>query len=221
VNHKVAGGNLAAAINQSEFQFLTFGQTLKTGTLYRTDVDENVFAAAILLDEAKTLLGVEELDRALALTNDLGWHAAAVTAAAAATAGGAKAATAACAITAAKARAAAGKAAAITTAEASATTAAAAEPVTTARKRVETFFAETIPLVATTSATTSIETHKPKRTFVSPSYRSSERHGRSQLDDRLKKPHANMAFSSAFSGIAEKLHQCERIPVYMFLTGAA
>ncbi len=175
-NRDVAGGNLAAAINQSEFQPLTFGEAFKTGPFDSADVNENVFAATLLLDEAEALVCVEKLYDALALANDLGWHSAAITAAA--TRGTAEAATAS-AITAAKAATrgtAAAAAEAITAAAAKTVTAASTEAITTAAaatagKGVKTAFrTETIPLVAPTSATTSIETHKPSITFASPSY---------------------------------------------------
>ena len=118
------------------------------------------FPAFIALNEAESLLSVEEFDLALAGANDLGGHPAATCAAARRTAAIAAEST-------------AGSAAAAEAITASAT---AAEPVTTAtgapvvatetgrtalRKRLETVFTETIPLVAPPAATTSIVTHEP------------------------------------------------------------
>ena len=171
----VAGGNLAAAINQREFQPLTFGEAFKASPLDRADMNENVFAATLLLDETETLVCVEELYDTLALANDLGRHTAAITAAAASW--GTAEAAAASAIAAAKAatRGTAAAAEAITaTAAAKTVTTTSSETVTTTATACEgvktAFRTETIPLVATTSATTSIETHKPSITFASPSY---------------------------------------------------
>jgi hypothetical protein len=173
-NDEIAGRDLSATIDKGEFKALAFCQTFETGTLNCADVNKDVFATIFALHEAETLLGIEELDDALALADDLGRHAAATAATARATE----------AATTAAAAWAATEAAAITAAETTATTAAAAKAITTtkavaaaetvatteaaARERIETFFAETVPLVATLAATSSIETHKPKRTFASP-----------------------------------------------------
>ena len=75
IDLEVAGRNLAAAIDQREFQALALGEVGKTGTLDCADVNEDVFTAAFLLDEAEALLAVEELDCTLARANDLGGHA--------------------------------------------------------------------------------------------------------------------------------------------------
>jgi hypothetical protein len=148
-------------------------------------VDEHVLAAVFALNEAKALLGVEELDGALALANDLRRHpAAAITttaaraaeAAAAATRGAAEAAAITAAaeaatITAAETTATAATAEAITAAaEAAAITAAAtaAKAVATTSEGIETFFAEPVALVSAPAATPSVKTHKPERTFASP-----------------------------------------------------
>ena len=72
----------AAAIDQGEFERLALGQAGQAGLLDRGDVDENVLAAIVANDEAESLLGVEELDDALALADDLRGHAAAAAAAA-------------------------------------------------------------------------------------------------------------------------------------------
>ncbi|MDR2858228.1 MAG: hypothetical protein LBV50_10340 [Novosphingobium sp.] len=126
---------------------------------------EHILAAFIALDETEALVGVEEFDDTLALADDLGGHAATTTAAARA----AEATTTAAARTSTEAAAiAAAKAAARTTAAAEAITATAAKPVTAAHERVEAILSETVPLVASPSATTSIETHKTECTFASP-----------------------------------------------------
>ena len=178
-DHQVACRNLATAINQREFQTLTFGQTFKASTLNRADVHEHIFAAIFALYEAEALLGVEELDDALALANDLGWHAAstAATAAwaaeAATTAAAWRTATKAATITAAEAAAITAAKTATTAATAKAIAATAetistAEPVSTATKRIETLFAKSVALVSAPASTPSIKTHKPERTFASP-----------------------------------------------------
>jgi hypothetical protein len=139
-------------------------------------MNEHVLAAVFTLDEAEAFLNVEELDRTLALTDDLRRHSATCAAARAAEAAAAAAAAAGPAgprTTAEPAAIAAAEAAAITAAEtatatATAITAAKSTPVTTAVERIKTFFAETVPLVATAPATSSIETHKPELTFASP-----------------------------------------------------
>jgi hypothetical protein len=126
-------------------------------------VNEHVFAASILLDEAKALVCVEKLNGALALANDLSGHAATAATTRSATAEAATAATwaaaEATAITAAEAATTTAAAAAKTVATATETIAA-AKAVTAAHERVETFFSETVPLVAPPATTSSIETHK-------------------------------------------------------------
>ena len=51
----------AAAIDEREFKALTFCQTIKARTFNRADVNEDVFAATFLLDEAEALGGIEKL----------------------------------------------------------------------------------------------------------------------------------------------------------------
>lgn len=153
---ELTGRNFAAAIDELELQLLTFGQAFQTSTLNRTDVDEHVLTTAILLDEAKTLCCVEELDRSGAFANHLSRHAAATRAAA-------KAAT----ITTAKTTT--GRTTETTPITATETVAAAkAAAITTAGKWIEIVFSETVPLVAPASAAPSIKTHKPDQTFDSP-----------------------------------------------------
>jgi hypothetical protein len=80
---EIAGRDAPAAIDQSEFERLPFGEAGKSSLLDGGDVDEDIFAAIVADDEAEALLGVEEFDDALAFADDLGRHAAAAWAAAA------------------------------------------------------------------------------------------------------------------------------------------
>lgn len=73
-NLQILRGNLAAAINQVELQFLTFSQTFKACPFNRADMNEDVFSASFLLDEAKALLAIEELHNTLAGADNLRWH---------------------------------------------------------------------------------------------------------------------------------------------------
>ena len=183
---KVARRNLAAAIDQIELEFLVLGQTVESGTLDRADVDEHVFTAVIAADEAEALLDVEEFDLAAARADDLGGHAAATAAAAtrgaAGTAAAAEAAPAAPAVAAAATATAAAKSGTATTAEpatAASTIAAAAESAAVAAEaattaaaaaaavRIKRFFTETVALIATSAAPSSIETHFPEHTLNS------------------------------------------------------
>lgn len=154
---QIGRGDLAPTIDQVELQFLALGKALEPGALDLADVDEDVLTTVVTLDEAETLLRVEELDLALACADDLCRHAAAPRG------------TAIAATTEATAPAAAAKTAAATAATAAIigeTASAAAEPVTAAKlrrspilERIEGFFAESIPLVAPPAATASIVTH--------------------------------------------------------------
>ncbi len=174
--------NFSAAINQVKFQLLTFGQSFKASAFDCADVNEHVFTAAFLLDEAEALLAVEEFHNALASANDLRRHPAAIAAtttaaARAAEAAATAAAEAAAAIAAAEAAASATTAAvtaattaaaAITAAITAAETAATTEAITTAAaaaERIEVIFAETVTLIAAPAATSSIKTHKTERTL--------------------------------------------------------
>jgi hypothetical protein len=163
--------HLAAAIHEIVLKLLPFGETFQTGTFDSADVNEHIFTATILLDETEALLGVEELHRTLAGTNDLGWHARGAAEAAATTA---RATWATRATATGAARAAAAEAVTAATAK---TIAAAAETVTTtaefarwrkaiipAAKRIKTFFAKTVALVAAAPASP-IVTHKSVRTL--------------------------------------------------------
>jgi hypothetical protein len=161
---------------------MTLGQTVNACTLHGADVHEHVLAAIFALNEAEALLGVEELDGALALANDLRRHPAATataaaraaeaatTAAAARSAAEATAVTTAEAatITAAETTATAAAAEAITATAAAAEAITAAKAVATAHEGIETFFAEPVALVSAPAATPSVKTHKPERTFASP-----------------------------------------------------
>ena len=160
---EVACRDLAAAINQVELKLLALSQAFQPGALNRADVDEHVLTPAIALNEAEAFVCIEEFYRAGSFTNDLGRHSAAATAARSAAAEAA-------AITAAEARPIAAETAAAATTAAESVTAAAAKPVATATtcERIKAFLRETIPLVAPTAATPSIETHKLELTFASP-----------------------------------------------------
>ena len=159
---QILRGNLAAAIDQIVGQFLPFAEAREPGAFDRADVHEHVLAAALLLDEAETLLAIEELDRAFAGPDDLGGHArsAATTTAAETTAAAATAKAAA--VAAPEAAAAAAEttpAAAVTAAAVAAPEATASEPAAVTAKaapwrateRIERVFAEPVALVATTT----------------------------------------------------------------------
>ena len=186
---QIGGGNLAAAVDQGETKLLTFGQAGQACLLNGADVNEHVFRAIVTNDEAKALLAVEELYDASAFANNLGWHAAAATAAAeAATTAAAKAATAAAAettaaATAAEAITAAAEAAAITTAETTTISKTTAEAATIAAA-VKIVVAETVALVlAAPAAATSIKTHALLVTFASPKTKSDKHAGRNDMQN--------------------------------------
>jgi hypothetical protein len=73
---KILRRNLAAAIDEVEFELLALGQPLKPGTFNRADVHEHILATGFLLNKAETLLGIEELDHAFAGADDLSGHTA-------------------------------------------------------------------------------------------------------------------------------------------------
>ena len=159
-NHQVRRRNLAATINQRVAKRLAFGQTSKTSLFHRTDVHEDIFAAAILHDEAKALLRVEKLYDAFAFANNLGGHLRPGSAAETAATAAAKAVT-----TAAEAITATAETIAAT-AKAISTT---AKAITTAKAAVQTAVKTTIALIkaATTTLTAppSIKTH-PSKNFL-------------------------------------------------------
>ncbi len=163
---KIGCGNLAAAIDEVEGQFLTFSETFKACALDLADMDEHVLSAAFLLDKAEALASIEELHGALAGTNDLGRHTATTAAATraaettAAATGTAEAAATAAARTATTEAIAAAKA--VTTAEAIATTETIGitEPRTAIHEGIKAVFADAIPFVASPAATTSVKTHE-------------------------------------------------------------
>ena len=70
-------GHLAAPVNQRKAQRLSFRETFQSRSFDLTDMDEDVFAATVLHDEAKALLRIEKFDRPRAFTDDLIRHAAA------------------------------------------------------------------------------------------------------------------------------------------------
>jgi len=124
-------------------------------------MDEDIFPAPFLLDEAEALVRVEEFHDALAGADHLGRHAATATAA------GPAAACAAAETTTAAARSATEAVTTATATEAIAASEPVATPETipaktiTASERVEAVFAKTVPLVASPAATSSIKTHEP------------------------------------------------------------
>ncbi|CDO36830.1 conserved hypothetical protein [Novosphingobium sp. KN65.2] len=181
-DHEVAGRNLAAAIDELEFQLLPFGQAFQTRTFDRADVHEHIVAAFIALNEAETLCRIEKLYDAAALSNDLSRHAAATRSAAAAaeaatTTAAAEAATRA---TAATVVAATAEAITAATAETVATTEAitASKSILSGEERIEIVLSKPIPLVASPSATTSVKTHLYERTFDAP-----HKHSLGRVDD--------------------------------------
>ena len=160
--------DLSAAIDEVEFQLLSFGQAFQASAFDCADVYEHIFATVFTLDEAKTFLSVEKLHHALAGADHLSRHPA--TAAASAATGTAEAATTAAAARAAEAAAitaaetatiAAAEAATITAAETTAITTTEATTTTAAETTVgiEIVFAETVALVASATPP-SIKTHR-------------------------------------------------------------
>jgi hypothetical protein len=161
-NLEVSRGHTPAAIDESEFKRLSFGEAGEASLLNRRDVYEDIFATIVADDEAETLLAVEEFDDALAFADDLGRHAAAAAAAKAAAATTEAAATAATAAAEAAAVTITAAAAAIATAAESAaitaeTTALITEPTAIV------VLAETVALVSAAptalAAASSIKTH--------------------------------------------------------------
>lgn len=166
-NLKIRCRNLAATIDEVEFQLLAFCQAFKARTFDRADVYEHIFAAIFALDEAEALLAVKELYDAFAGADNLGRHTAATTTAAraaeAATAAAWTAATEAATVTTAEATTVStAEATAITTAEAATIAAkAAAETATTTAVGIETtFVAESVALILTATAPPSVKTHR-------------------------------------------------------------
>src|SRR5690554_5739534 len=153
---QIGSRDFPAAVDQIEGKLLPLGKPFEAGALNLADVDENVLAAFVTLDEAEALLSVEELDLALAGSDDLRRHAAttgrtAIAAAESAAAAAAVVPAATEAVTTAETVAAAGRAPIVT----------AAETRRAARKRIETLFPEIVSLVAPPAATSFIVTHEP------------------------------------------------------------
>jgi hypothetical protein len=163
-------GVLAAIFHKVIFDNLIFVEGREPGTLDRGDMDEDVLAAVIADDEAKTLLRVEEFDDALAFADDLGGHSATAAAAAAP-----KAAASSASSTAAETAAAAATAIAERRPVAkTASPAAAAAALLKSDLIAEIFFAEDIVALIATAPTAvplapSIETHEPS-VFLMPAY---------------------------------------------------
>jgi hypothetical protein len=152
---EIGSGNLAAPVDQVELQLLAFGQAFEAGALHLADMDKDVLAAFIALDEAEALVSIEELHLALAGADNLGGHSAA--------AGPARTART---TTESPAISTAGKTVAspepVSTPEAiTATKAVSATELgrSTLLEWIEAFFAKPIPLVAPPAATPSIVTH--------------------------------------------------------------
>ena len=160
-DRKVTGRDLAATINELEFQLLPFGEPFESGTFNSADVHEDIVPAFIALDKTEALGCIEELYDAAALADDLGRHAAAATAATAAAARATAEAATARSTTTVIETAAAATAKAISTAEAvsSAKTVSSAEAILSGKEGIELVLSKPIPLVASPSATTSIKTH--------------------------------------------------------------
>ena len=162
LNLEISGGYLAAAIDQREFQRLSFRQAGKPSLLDCADVHEHIFAAIVPDDETETLLAIEEFYDALALAHYLGRHSASTTAAAAWAAEAA---------TAAETAAISSESAAVT--KTAAKTPIISEPAAVAaaamiRITAVTFVAETVSLVlAAPAAATSVKTHALLITFAS------------------------------------------------------
>ncbi len=74
IDHQIGRRNLAATINEREFERLSFSQAGQTSLLDSADVDENIIGAIIDLNEAEALLIIEEFDNAFAFANHLGRH---------------------------------------------------------------------------------------------------------------------------------------------------
>jgi len=165
-NHlQICRGNLSAAIDQVESKFLTFGQTFKASTFDLADVNEDVFPATFLLDEAEALSSIEELHDAFAGADYLRRHSAAAATTSAAAWAAEAATTATAAIATAEAIATAATAEAITAAAEPVATATetiitTAKTVAAATKGIEAIFADAVPLVASPAATPSVKTHE-------------------------------------------------------------
>ena len=170
-NLQILRRSLAAAVNQIVFERLPFGQAFQSGTFDGTDMDEHVLAATILLDEAKTLLRVEEFYDAFAGPDDLGRHTVATAASGSTASASAAAETAAAAIATTKAITASAKTVATAkpiTATKTVTAAVAVAAKTASAERIEAVLSETIALIAAPSTAPFIITHSLIRTFVSP-----------------------------------------------------
>ena len=72
----VRSGNLSAPVNQRKAQCLSFREAFKSRAFDLANMDKDVFAAAILDDEAEPLLYVEEFNRPGAFADNLVRHAA-------------------------------------------------------------------------------------------------------------------------------------------------
>lgn len=165
---QILRGCLSAAIHQIVFETLTFGEAGKACTLDRGNMNEDVFSATFLLDEAKALLCVEEFHHAFAGSDDLCWHAVEAATATCAAAATKAASTAAAAIATAKAISAAAEPVATATKAVTATEIVAATEIAATAERIEAVFTKSVALVTAPATAPFIITHSLKRTFTSP-----------------------------------------------------
>lgn len=210
---QVLSRNLAAAIDEVELEFLTFGQAFETRTFDCADVDKYVFAATLLLDEAEAFLAVKELYDAFAGADNLSGHAVETATAAGTTT----------AATAARAAAKAATAMPVTAAETVAATMTISTAVAvastiiavvrrgresfTAAKWIKTVFAETVALVSS-AATSPVVSHNSSRTLKSlPDLQTPDWWTTSQNQQQRESMRAGFSFLSEY--IAHKGQLCE------------
>lgn len=154
-NLQVGSRNFSTAINQIEFQLLSFGKAFQPSAFYCADVHEHIFAAIFTLNEAEALLAVEKLYNAFAGADDLSRHSAATAATWATETAAARAAWA----TIATAETATITAETTAITEATPATAEIIATETAAAVGIKTFFAETVPLIASAAPPPSVKTH--------------------------------------------------------------
>lgn len=180
--------NLATAIDKVEFEFLTFGKTLQPGAFNGADMDEDIFTATVLLDEAEAFLRIEELDGSLAGADNLCGHAvesaSTTRSAAAAAAESTTTISAAAESVTTSAESIAAAAAAESVIAATRIVAAAETVVSAPAEGIETFFAESVTLVPAAAPAPFVVTHKSVRTFVSPPSPNNRLRGRAASDKR-------------------------------------
>jgi hypothetical protein len=74
IDDEVRCRNLAATLNEREFERLAFSETRQASLLNRADVHEHIIGTTIDLNEAKALLTIEKFNNSFAGTDDLRWH---------------------------------------------------------------------------------------------------------------------------------------------------